>query len=395
VASLLESCQGLDPSDYHLVVVGSGFYGLTVAQMAASAGFRVLVIERRDHLGGNAWSYLYQDTGIEVHRYGSHLFHTSSERVWAYINQFDTFTSYQHRVWSISRGRAIPLPFTLATVNTFYGLTLTPAEAREFVASRCEGNPDEARSLEEYAISTVGRDLYEELIAGYTTKQWQLDPALLPRETIARLPIRYTYDTNYFTDKYQGLPTRGYGRLLEEMVASPLIRVALRTDYFDIRSDIPSTKPVVFTGPLDRYFDYSKGALSWRTLDFDWEVRDVSDFQGAAVLNYADKEIPYTRVHEYKHLHPERDVSPDRTVVAFEYSRLAGPGDEPYYPVNSVEDRARLVRYREMAKELTNVHFGGRLGTYKYLDMHMAIASALTAFDDRIRPLLEVEAARQ
>ncbi|MGH3322056.1 MAG: UDP-galactopyranose/dTDP-fucopyranose mutase family protein, partial [Streptosporangiaceae bacterium] len=244
----------------------------------------------------------------------------------------------------------------------------------------------DARNLEEKAISLVGRPLYEAVIRGYTAKQWQTDPRDLPAGIITRLPVRYTFDNRYFNDTYEGLPVDGYTPWLQRMADHPNVEVRLNTDFFDLRPDILGNVPVVYTGPLDQYFAYAEGELGWRTLDFEIEVKPTGDYQGTSVMNYADEDIPYTRIHEFRHFHPERDYPTDKTVIMREYSRFAKRGDEPYYPINTAEDRERLRSYRDMAKREPDVLFGGRLGTYKYLDMHMAIASALTMYDNRLRP---------
>jgi UDP-galactopyranose mutase len=373
-----------------LVVVGSGFFGLTVAErVAAELGQRVLVLERRGHLGGNAYSEPDPETGIEVHRYGAHLFHTSNERVWQYVNRFSTFTGYQHRVYTVHAGQVYPLPINLGTINQFFCAAYSPEQARALVAEQAgEVAAGEARNLEEKAISLIGRPLYEAFIRDYTAKQWQTDPTELPASVISRLPVRYTYDNRYFSDTHEGLPTDGYTALLERMADSPLIDVRLSTDFFDVRESLPAGVPVVYTGPVDRYFDYVEGRLGWRTLDFETEVLPVGDFQGTPVMNYADAEVPYTRIHEFRHFHPERDHPADRTVVMREFSRFAEDDDEPYYPINTPADREMLLRYRARAEAEQGVLFGGRLGTYQYLDMHMAIASALTAYEDVLKPHL-------
>ncbi|MFL6028252.1 MAG: UDP-galactopyranose mutase [Friedmanniella sp.] len=373
-----------------VVVVGSGLYGLTVAdRVARGLGLRVLVLERREHLGGNAWSEPEPETGIEVHRYGAHLFHTSNERVWTYVNRFTDFTGYQHRVFSVHRGQVYPLPINLATICQFFGRHLTPAQARALVAEQAgELATADATNLEEKAISLIGRPLYEAFIQGYTAKQWQTDPRDLGADIITRLPVRYTFDNRYFSDTYEGLPVNGYAAWLTRMADHPLIEVSTDTDFFQVRADLDPTVPLVFTGPLDRYFGYADGPLSWRTLDFEQEVLPVGDFQGTPVMNYADADVPWTRIHEFRHFHPERDHPNDKTVVVREFSRSAEAGDEPYYPVNAASDRDRLRRYRERAARETNVVFGGRLGTYRYLDMHMAIASALTMVDNVLEPHL-------
>ncbi|MCP2258110.1 UDP-galactopyranose mutase [Streptoalloteichus tenebrarius] len=378
---------------YDLIIVGSGFFGLTIAERTATQlDRRVLVLERRDHIGGNAYSEPEPETGIEVHKYGAHLFHTSNKRVWDYVNQFTKFTNYQHRVYTIHKGQVYSMPMGLGMISQFLGRYLTPDEARAWVAEHAaEVDSAEVSNLEEKAISLIGRPLYEAFIRDYTAKQWQTDPKELPASTISRLPVRYTFDNRYFNDTWEGLPVDGYTAWLERMADHPNIEVRLGVDFFDVRDQLPAGVPVVYTGPLDRYFDYSEGELGWRTLDFETEVLPTGDFQGTSVMNYADADVPYTRIHEFRHFHPERaDRYPrDKTVVVREYSRFAEKGDEPYYPINAVEDRAKLERYRELARREARenkVLFGGRLGTYKYLDMHMAIGSALSVFDNKISP---------
>jgi UDP-galactopyranose mutase len=372
-----------------LAVVGSGFFGLTIAERCATdLGLRVLVLERRRHIGGNAYSETEPQTGIEIHRYGAHLFHTSNARVWEYAGRFTNFTGYQHRVFTIYKGRVYPMPINLATMCEYFGTVLTPGEARALVAEQAaEIEPGRAANLEQKAVSLIGRPLYEAFIRGYTSKQWQTDPADLPPEIITRLPVRYTFNNRYFSDTFEGLPVEGYTRWLERMIDHPKIEVRLETDFTDLRSGLLGSVPVVYTGPLDEYFGYAAGDLGWRTLDFDLEVLATGDFQGTPVMNYADSDVPFTRIHEFRHFHPERDWYPsDKTVIMREYSRFAERGDEPYYPINTAEDRSRLLAYRELADREPGVLFGGRLGTYKYLDMHMAISSALSMFENRLRP---------
>ncbi len=371
-----------------LVVVGAGLYGLTVAERAARVhGLKVTVIDRRAHIGGNAYSELEPETGIEVHKYGAHLFHTSNERVWEYVNQFTSFTSYVHRVYTTHRGEVFPMPINLGTINQFFRSSHGPAAARELVATQAaELGGKEPENLDEKGVSLIGRPLYDAFIRNYTAKQWQTDPRELPASIISRLPVRFTYDNRYFSDTYEGLPADGYTAWLERMVDQPNISVQLNTDYFDTsqplnRDALAGRVPVVYTGPVDRYFEYSEGRLGWRTLDFAQEVLPVGDFQGTSVMNYADSSEEFTRIHEFRHFHPERTYPEDKTVIVREYSRFAGQDDEPYYPVNTPSDRARLLAYRELAGAERGVHFGGRLGTYQYLDMHMAIASALSNVD--------------
>ncbi|MCR3747220.1 UDP-galactopyranose mutase [Lentzea californiensis] len=388
VTSLAVSFAG-----YDLIVVGSGFFGLTVAERTASQlNKRVLVLERRDHIGGNAYSEAEPETGIEVHRYGAHLFHTSNKRVWEYVNEFTSFTSYQHRVFAMHNGQAYQFPMGLGLLSQFVGRYMSPEDAKAYIAEQAaEIDTKDAQNLEEKAISLVGRPLYEAFIKAYTAKQWQTDPKELPAAVISRLPVRYNFDNRYFNDTYEGLPVDGYTAWLEKMADHPNIDVKLSTDYFDVKDEIPAGTPVVYTGPVDRYFDYSEGWLGWRTLDFEQEVLPIGDFQGTPVMNYNDADVPYTRIHEFRHFHPEREYPGDKTVIVREFSRAAEKDDEPYYPINTAEDRTKLERYRELAKKEAaerNVIFGGRLGTYKYLDMHMAIGSALSVFDNKIAPHL-------
>ncbi|TDE22082.1 UDP-galactopyranose mutase [Actinomadura sp. 6K520] len=371
-----------------LVVAGSGLFGLTVAERcAAEMDLRVLVLDRRGHIGGNAYSEDDAETGIEIHRYGAHLFHTSNERVWEYVNRFTAFTGYRHHVYSRYRDQIYPMPINLGTICAYFGRAVTPGEARAMIAEQAAEITHPA-NLEEKAISLVGRPLYEAFIRGYTAKQWQTDPRDLPAAVITRLPVRYTFDNRYFNDTYEGLPVDGYTAWLERMADHPNIEIRLNTDFFDLRDDVVGNVPVVFTGPLDRYFDHAEGELGWRTLDFETEVKETGDFQGAPVMNYADEDVPYTRIHEFRHFHPERHnrYPADRTVIMREYSRFAERGDEPYYPINTQKDRERLGAYRKLIAAEEGVLFGGRLGTYKYLDMHMAIASALSMVDNRLRP---------
>ncbi|PFG20360.1 UDP-galactopyranose mutase [Serinibacter salmoneus] len=378
-----------------LVVVGSGFYGLTVAErLANETGAKVLVIDRRSHIGGNAYSAAEPRTGIEVHQYGAHLFHTSNERVWEYVNRFTAFTNYVHRVYTTHKGEVYPMPINLGTINQFFRSALGPQAARDLIKEQAaELGGKEPENLDEKGVSLIGRPLYEAFIRHYTAKQWQTDPRELSASIISRLPVRYTYDNRYFNDTHEGLPVDGYTAWLERMADHPNIEVRLDTDFFDAtqpinKGAVVGQVPVVYTGPVDRYFDYAEGELSWRTLDFEQEVLDVADFQGTSVMNYPDEDVPFTRIHEFRHFHPERDYPSDATVIMREYSRFARREDEPYYPVNTAADRAGLLKYRELTEGEPHVHFGGRLGTYQYLDMHMAIGSALSAVDNKLLPML-------
>jgi UDP-galactopyranose mutase len=371
-----------------LVIVGSGFFGLTIAERCANElGLKVLILERRHHLGGNAYSEKEPETGIEVHVYGAHLFHTSNEKVWEYVNRFTTFTSYQHRVFAKVADQVYSFPMNLGMINQFFGKAHTPDEARALIAEQAsEFETSEATNLEEKAISLIGRPLYEAFVKGYTAKQWQTDPHLLSADIITRLPVRYTFDNRYFNDTYEGLPTDGYTAWLTRMADHPNIEVRLETDFFDVADEFKGQVPIVYTGPVDEYFGNSEGRLSWRTVDLEAEVKDVDDFQGCSVMNYNDQDVPWTRIHEFKHFHPERTHLPGKTVIVHEYSRFAEDDDEPYYPVNTAEDREKLLKYRDLAAKEPMVLFGGRLGTYKYLDMHMAIGSALSMYENKLKP---------
>ena len=379
--------------NHDIVIVGSGLFGLTIAERCANElGLKVLVIDKRDHIGGNAYSEPDPRTGIEIHKYGAHLFHTSNERVWEYVNRFTSFTPYVHHVYTTHDGVVYPMPINLGTINQFFSAAYSPDEARALVAEQAgELAGKDPENLNDKGISLIGRPLYEAFIKDYTGKQWQTDPKDLPASIISRLPVRYTYDNRYFNDTHEGLPTNGYTAWLEKMVDHPDIEVALGVDFFDEsqpynKAALKGRVPIVYTGPLDRYFDYSAGALSWRTIDLAAEYPDTGDFQGTSVMNYPDADREYTRIIEPRHFHPERDYPADKTVIMKEYSRFAEEGDEPYYPVNTPEDRRKLLAYRELAAEEQGVVFGGRLGTYKYLDMHMAIGSALSVFDNKIAP---------
>jgi UDP-galactopyranose mutase len=376
-------------SKYCSIVVGSGIYGLTMAeQIARIIGKPVLVIEKRNHIGGNVWSEFDSETGIEVHKYGSHIFHTSNDAVWEYINRFAKFNNYQHHVWTLHKEKIYPMPIGLATLSAFYGKTVFPKDAENFIPQISEGVSSRS-NLEDKAISLIGEELYNAFIKNYTIKQWQIDPKHLPEEIITRLPVRRNFNTRYFNDKYEGLPIEGYAQMLTNLSSHPNIEIRLETDYFKIKDEIPKDKLIIYTGEVDKFFDYKFGRLEWRTLDFEISKLDMADFQGTSVLNYADLSEKFTRIHEFKHFHPERNHLGEKTIIAKEFSRIAGNSDEPYYPVNTKEDRDKMRDYRRLMESTPNVHFGGRLGSYQYLDMHMAIASALVAFENSIKDILE------
>ena len=376
-------------ANYKLVVAGAGFFGATIAhKVATELGLPVLVVDRRNHVGGNSYSERDGTTGVEVHRYGTHLFHTSNQRVWNFVRRFSAFNNYRHRVFSRYRGRTYTLPINLMTINQFFGCDLSPAEAQAFIRQQAAAeNVAAPRNLEDKAISLIGRPLYEAFFKGYTQKQWETEPRSLPADIITRLPVRFSLNDFYFADLYEGLPIDGYAAIFQRMLDHPLITVATACDFFDLRRDAAPRCQVVYTGPVDRYFEFKFGPLGWRTLDFEIERLAVDDFQGAAVVNYPEPDVRFTRIHEFKHLHPERRHA-DGTLIMREYSRFAGHGDEPYYPIGRAEDKLRYEQYRLLAEREPDVIFGGRLGTYRYLDMHQAIGAALLCFDTKVAPRL-------
>lgn len=381
-----------------LVIVGAGLFGVTIAQQAVEKlGVTVAIVEIRDHIGGNAYSYFDEQTGAEIHKYGAHLFHTSDERVWAYVNRFTQFTNYVHRVYTTHKNEVFPMPINLGTINQFFHASYTPEEAKKLIESQAgEFANQDPQNLNDKGISLIGRPLYEAFIKHYTAKQWQTDPEQLPASIIRRLPVRYNYDNRYFKDTWEGLPQDGYTAWIERMIDDPRIKVHLNTDFFDISQPLNKEAltaaqiPVVYTGPIDRYFDYSLGDLHWRTVDFK-EIRYAEDDHfGCPVMNYADEDIPYTRAIEFKNFNPERydQQQHDSTVVWEEYSREASRDDEPYYPVNTPADKALYEQYVQLAKCEEHVVFGGRLGTYAYYDMHQVIGTALDAYEQQVEPLL-------
>lgn len=377
----------MDLANLKYLVVGAGFFGAVVAErLAAERGERVMVIDRKPHIGGNSFSADDPATGIECHSYGSHIFHTASREVWQYINRFTDFNSYRHRVLTCYQGEVYQMPINLETLNRFYGKTMTPAVAAallaEEVAAFAAVTP---HNLEEKAISQIGRPLYEAFIRGYTCKQWQTDPKQLPAEIINRLPVRFSYKSDYFNDPWQGIPLDGYHALFRRLLAHPNITTHLNTDFFAIREQIPSDCTIIYTGPLDRFFDYRFGRLGWRTLDFEKEIIPMGDFQGTTVMNYAEETVPFTRIHEFRHYHEERLYPADRTVIYREFSRSPVAGDELYYPVNTLEDRRLLSLYQEACRQAPGVLFGGRLGSYQYLDMDKTIAAALQLYERRLK----------
>jgi UDP-galactopyranose mutase len=376
--------------DLKYLVVGAGLWGGVLAERIASElGERVLVIEKRAHTGGNCRSALDPETGIECHVYGTHVFHTSIPRVWEYVNRFSSFTSYRHKVLAEHKGRIYPMPINLATINMFYDLNLRPGEVTDFLRREAAaedkyptGLHAEPANLEEKAVSLIGRPLYEAFIKGYTQKQWGKDPRELPPCIITRLPVRGNYNTDYFNDPWQGMPLRGYAALFDELFRHPLIEVHTGLAWADIAPGVPPSCTVFYSGPLDELFHYALGELEWRGLRFEKDILSCSDAQGTAVLNQADLEIPWTRTHEFKHLHPERGPQESKTVVAREYPRACQKNDDPYYPINTAVNQTLQHDYLDrLAAERPNIVPGGRLGGYRYLDMDKTIDEALGIFE--------------
>lgn len=366
---------------YDLIVVGSGLYGSVFAQQAHERGHKVLVLERREHIGGNCYSETHPGTAINIHRYGTHIFHCNDDAIWEYINRFTGFNRYQHRVLTTSNNRVYAMPINLGTINAFYGLNLKPEEVEPFLASKREGIASPA-NMEEMAISLVGRELYEAFIKGYTIKQWACDPRELPAATIARLPVRHSYHDAYFNDRYQGIPLEGYTPIFERMLEG--IPVELGVDFFARQDHWRSQcKCLVYTGPIDRYFEYAHGRLGWRSVRFETEVLGVDDYQGTSVMNYADEAVPYTRIHEPRHLHLEKTHPVGQTVIMREFSQV--DDEAPYYPINTRADKEMFAKYRELQAREKDVIFGGRLAEYKYYDMHQVIGAALA----RVRSILD------
>lgn len=357
-----------------VLIVGAGLTGAVVARELALAGFPVTLVEARSHIAGNCYTYEDQTTGITVHKYGPHIFHTSDEKVWNYVSQFCEMMPYICRVKATTRGGVFSLPINLLTINQFYGLTMSPVEAREFIRRKADGGIIEAKTFEEQALKFVGRDLYEAFFKGYPEKQWGLHPRDLPASVLKRLPLRFNYDDNYFDHAFQGIPRDGYTNMVEKVLNHPLINVSLNTKFDKSMRD--AYRHVFFSGPLDSWFDFSLGRLGYRTLDFEQSLH-VGDYQGCAVMSYPEAHLPYTRVSEHKHFTPWKSF--DNTLVYHEYSRQAGPADEPYYPIRLANEEILFNQYIEIANKEKNVSFVGRLGTYRYLDMDVIIGEALSA----------------
>ncbi|MGR3198155.1 MAG: UDP-galactopyranose mutase [Paracoccus sp. (in: a-proteobacteria)] len=355
-----------------ILLVGAGLSGAVIGRELAEAGHDCRIIDSRPHIAGNCHTTRDGDTGVMMHVYGPHIFHTDDESVWDYVNRFAEFLPFQNRVKTTAQGRVYSLPINLLTINQFFGTTLRPDEARAFIEDKADTSIDDPQTFEEQALRFVGPELYQAFFKGYTEKQWGCSPTELPASILKRVPVRFNYDDNYFFHRFQGMPRDGYTAMIAAILDHPRITVQLDTEY---HPDMATEADHVFwSGPLDGYFDYRLGRLGYRTLDFE-RFDDRGDYQGCAVMNYGDRDVPYTRITEHKHFSPWE--SHEGTVCYREFSREAEPGDTPYYPIRLVEEKALLEQYVELARATPGVTFVGRLGTYRYLDMDVTIREAL------------------
>ncbi len=364
-------------------IVGAGFSGAVVARQLAEAGHEVAVFDTRSHVAGNCHTQRHE-TGVMVHVYGPHIFHTQHEHVWAYINRFGVMKPYNHKVKALSGGEMYSLPVNLRTINQFFGTSFNAEEAEAFIESKSDKTITSPVTFEDQALKFVGRELYEAFFAGYTKKQWGVDPTELPASILARLPVRFTDDDSYFNHPYQAIPEHGYTPIVETILDHPQIKVSLNTVF--AKSQCAQYDHVFWTGPIDAYFGYEHGRLGYRTLDFEQQVSD-GDFQGHPVVNYCDEDVPFTRITEHKHFAPWE--THERTVTYREFSRLAEPNDTPYYPIRLVKEKEQLLNYVRLARQEQGVTFLGRLGTYRYLDMDVTIFEALAAAERTLQLLNE------
>jgi UDP-galactopyranose mutase len=366
-------------------IAGAGLSGATIAHCLAMADFEVVVFDERPHPGGNCYTRRDAQTGVMVHRYGPHIFHTDDAEVWEFVNRFAEFVPFENRVKAVTRGEVFSLPINLHTINQFFRRAMSPAEARTFIEARADSGDTVPKTFEEQALRFVGRELYEAFFKGYTEKQWGCSPAALPASILKRLPLRFNYNDNYYSHRQQGIPRHGYAVIFEGLLAHPHIELRLRERFpLERRGTFDH---VFFTGPLDSFFGYSEGRLDYRTLDFE-EIRADGDFQGNALVNYCDAAVPYTRVMEHKHFATWESHA--QTIVHREYSRACGDDDVPFYPLRLVQHEQRLTDYMTLAERQSAVSFVGRLGTYRYLDMDVSVREAL----DAAREFLRLFAAR-
>lgn len=361
----------------NILLVGAGLSGAVIGRELAEDGHQVTIVESRDHIAGNCHTERDTETGIMVHVYGPHIFHTDDEQVWDYVNRHTKFLPYKNRVKTTSKGTVFSLPINLHTINQFFGRSMRPDEALEFITSeQADTSIEDPKTFEEQALRFVGKDLYEAFFKGYTIKQWGMQPSELPASILKRLPVRFNYDDNYFFHKFQGMPEDGYTAMVEKILDHPSITVHLNTRF--TRDQADQYDHVFYSGPLDGFFDFELGRLGYRTLDFERFTYD-GDYQGCAVMNYGEEDVPFTRITEHKYFSPWEEH--EGSVCYREFSRACGPDDIPYYPIRQVDEKALLADYVELAKTTKGVTFVGRLGTYRYLDMDVTIREALDTAD--------------
>ncbi len=360
-------------------IVGAGFSGAVIGRALAEAGHKVLVIDERKSVAGNCHSERDAETGVMTHLYGPHIFHTADERVWTYVRKFGEWAPYLHRVQAVAGGKVYSLPVNLLTINQFFGTVLGPDAARAFIAEKSQ-KIDDPKNFEEQALSMIGPELYQAFFRGYTRKQWGLDPKQLPASILKRLPLRFNYDDSYFAHPHQAMPRNGYTEVVAAILDAPNLELRLGARFEDLSETFAH---VIYSGPIDRYFNHDYGRLGYRTLDFE-VLRGKGDFQGTAVLNYCDEDVPFTRITEHKHFAPWEKHKFDGTICYREFSRFCGPADIPYYPIRQTDEEAMLNKYVERARATKGVSFVGRLGSYRYLDMDVTIAEALAAADTMI-----------
>jgi UDP-galactopyranose mutase len=367
------------------LIIGAGLFGSVLAErIADDLGAKIVIIDKRSHAGGNCYSEYDAETGIEFHKYGPHIFHTSSKKVWEYINRFGKFNNYRHRGLTTYQNKTYQIPINLGTINSFYNLNLKPREAKELLSKEIKkANIKNPNNLEEKAVSLIGWPLYNALIKGYTSKQWGVHPKDLPSAIISRLPVRYNYQGDYFHDaQWQGIPVEGYTKIFKKMLAPACIDLILNCDFFENRSHFNVREKIIYTGPIDQYFNYQYGRLGWRSVRLERTLVESDDYQGTSVMNYADVDIKYTRICEPKHFHPEKKHLKGKTIIFYETPEENN--EEPYYPINT-EKNCRIYRkYRELARQDDKIIIGGRLGDYAYYDMDKTILAALRCYETKI-----------
>ena len=373
---------------FDFLIVGSGFYGSVLAERISKILKKtVLVIDKRSHIGGNCFSSICNKTNIEYHKYGTHIFHTSNQKVMDYMSEFMTLNNYRHQVLTKHKNRIYQMPINLETINSLFKKSFNPSEAKKFIDTlTLKENISKPNNFEEKAISVIGRKLYNAFIKNYTFKQWGINPKKLPASTFNRLPVRFNYDENYFNHcNWQGIPENGYTKIFEKLLSSKRIKTLLNCDFFKNIENFKPKYATIYTGPIDKFFNYKFGKLGWRSLKFKHLIKATPDYQGTAVINYADLNYNYTRVHEPAHLHPERKIRNKSTLVIEEYPIYND--DEPYYPIRDNNSKEALRKYKNLCKKVPNVFFGGRLADYAYYDMDMTISAALQKFQ-KIRKIV-------